>query len=108
MFSGLSYTAGLYCRKNVKGDEDASAIELMRQAGGIPLAITNVSEVCMWWESHNTVYGRTNNPYNTNHIVGGSSGGEVHIFIIDTKKYHVFAPMGRFQLESIYLYFPPS
>ena len=24
------------------------------------------------------------------------------------KKYHVFAPMGRFQLESIYLYFPPS
>ena len=26
---------------------------------------------------------------------------------INTKKYHVFAPMGRFQLESIYLYFPP-
>ena len=24
---------------------------------------------------------------------------------INTKKYHVFAPMGRFQLESIYLYF---
>ena len=24
------------------------------------------------------------------------------------KKYHVFAPMGRFQLELIYLYFPPS
>ena len=28
--------------------------------------------------------------------------------ICSTKKYHVFAPMGRFQLESIYLYFPPS
>ena len=26
----------------------------------------------------------------------------------NTKKYHVFAPMGRFQLELIYLYFPPS
>ena len=26
---------------------------------------------------------------------------------VNTKKYHVFAPMGRFQLESIYLYFPP-
>ena len=25
---------------------------------------------------------------------------------INTKKYNVFAPMGRFQLESIYLYFP--
>ena len=29
-------------------------------------------------------------------------------FVINTKKkYHVFAPMGRFQLELIYLYFPP-
>jgi hypothetical protein len=26
----------------------------------------------------------------------------------NTKKYHVFAPNGRFQLELIYLYFPPS
>ena len=29
-------------------------------------------------------------------------------YVINTFKYHVFAPMGRFQLESIYLYFPPS
>ena len=28
--------------------------------------------------------------------------------VFNTFKYHVFAPMGRFQLESIYLYFPPS
>ena len=28
--------------------------------------------------------------------------------VINTKKCHVFTPMGRFQLESIYLYFPPS
>ena len=27
---------------------------------------------------------------------------------VNTFKYHVFAPMGRFQLELIYLYFPPS
>ena len=27
---------------------------------------------------------------------------------INTFKYHVFAPMGRFQLELIYIYFPPS
>ena len=25
-----------------------------------------------------------------------------------TFNYHVFAPMGRFQLELMYLYFPPS
>lgn len=28
------------------------------------------------WETHNHLYGRTNNPYNTTRIVGGSSGGE--------------------------------
>ena len=30
----------------------------------------------------------------------------VWVIKFNTKKYHVFAPMGRFQLESIYLYFP--
>lgn len=49
---------------------------LMREAGAIPFALTNVSEVCMWWESCNPVHGRTNNPYDTYRIVGGSSGGE--------------------------------
>lgn len=48
----------------------------MREAGAIPFALTNVSECCMWWESSNKVHGRTNNPYDTNRIVGGSSGGE--------------------------------
>ncbi|XP_047105781.1 fatty-acid amide hydrolase 2-A [Schistocerca piceifrons] len=76
---GLSNTAGLYKRKDIKALEDAEVIALMRKAGGIPLAVTNISELCMWWESSNTVYGRTNNPYNTNHIVGGSSGGEACI-----------------------------
>ena len=28
--------------------------------------------------------------------------------MFNTFKYHVFAPIGRFQLELIYLYFPPS
>ena len=30
------------------------------------------------------------------------------IMVINTFKYNAFAPMGRFQLELIYLYFPPS
>ena len=32
---------------------------------------------------------------------------KILLLLTDTFKYHVFAPMGRFQLESIYLYFPP-
>ncbi|KNC23036.1 hypothetical protein FF38_12164 [Lucilia cuprina] len=73
---GLLHTSGLYERKNVRAEKDAETIALMRRAGAIPFALTNVSEVCMWWESNNTVHGRSRNPYDTNRIVGGSSGGE--------------------------------
>ncbi|XP_017783410.1 PREDICTED: fatty-acid amide hydrolase 2 [Nicrophorus vespilloides] len=72
----MLHTSGLYKRKDVKASEDAATIKLLRAAGAIPIALTNVSELCMWWESNNPVHGRTNNPYDSNRIVGGSSGGE--------------------------------
>ena len=74
--SGLSYTAGLLKRKNIKADFDAEAIARLKKAGAIALAVTNVSELCMWMESDNNVYGRTSNPYHVGRIPGGSSGGE--------------------------------
>jgi len=52
---GMLHTAGLYERRDVRGAQDADAMALMRKAGAIPFALTNVSEVCMWWESNNTV-----------------------------------------------------
>ncbi|KXJ80234.1 hypothetical protein RP20_CCG026068 [Aedes albopictus] len=72
----LLHTAGIWKRRNIRGEKDARAMELMRKAGAIPFALTNVSECCMWWESTNTIHGRSCNPYDTNRIVGGSSGGE--------------------------------
>lgn len=72
----MVHTAGLYARKDVIASDDADSIRNLRQAGAIPIALTNISELCMWWESYNTIYGRTSNPYDTNRIVGGSSGGE--------------------------------
>ncbi|KAG8231366.1 hypothetical protein J437_LFUL008915, partial [Ladona fulva] len=72
----MCFTAGLYLRRDIKGTEDAAVVAAIKRAGAIPLALTNVSELCMWWESHNTVHGRTYNPYDANRIVGGSSGGE--------------------------------
>lgn len=74
---GLRYTAGLVKRKDIVGQFDSDVVALMKRAGAISLAVTNVSELCMWWESNNKVYGRSHNPYDTNRIVGGSSGGEV-------------------------------
>ncbi|KZC04565.1 Fatty-acid amide hydrolase 2 [Dufourea novaeangliae] len=72
----MKQTAGLTVRKNIVAQQDAEVIRLMRAAGAIPLATTNVSELAMWWETSNCLYGTTKNPYNTRHIVGGSSGGE--------------------------------
>lgn len=72
----LLNTAGIYSRRNIRGTEDSVAISLMRKAGAIPFALTNVPECCIWWESYNKIHGRTSNPYDTNRIVGGSSGGE--------------------------------
>ncbi|XP_045477712.1 fatty-acid amide hydrolase 2 [Harmonia axyridis] len=73
---GMIYSAGLVVRKNTIAEKDAIAVRNLRNAGAIPIALTNVSELCMWWESDNNVHGRSNNPYHTARTVGGSSGGE--------------------------------
>ena len=73
---GMPNASGLIRRKDIIATEDATAVARMRAAGFIPLGVTNTSELCMWMETNNYLYGRTNNPYNADHIVGGSSGGE--------------------------------
>ena len=73
---GMPNTAGLVARKGQRASVDATAVSRLRAAGAIPIGVTNVSELCMWMESDNRVYGRTNNPYDQRHTAGGSSGGE--------------------------------
>ena len=74
--TGMPNTAGLVARTGLVADRDATAVSRLRAAGAIPLGVTNISELCMWMESNNRVYGRTNNPYDTTRTCGGSSGGE--------------------------------
>ena len=74
--TGMPFTSGLVARKGAPAKEDAVGVARLRAAGAIPLGVTNVSELCMWMESSNRVYGRTNNPYDVRRTVGGSSGGE--------------------------------
>jgi fatty acid amide hydrolase 2 len=73
---GMPQTSGLPARVGFRPSSDAPAVTRLRDAGAIPVGVTNVSELCMWMESFNRVYGRTNNPYDPSRIVGGSSGGE--------------------------------
>eukprot|EP00736_Rhodelphis_marinus_P007187 Rmarinus@m.3357 len=74
--TGCPNTSGLLARKDVLCEADAPVVQRLRAAGAIILGVTNVSELCMWMETYNYVYGLTRNPYDKRRIVGGSSGGE--------------------------------
>jgi fatty acid amide hydrolase 2 len=75
-FEGMPNTAGLWARRDVVATEDATVVKRMRAAGAIPLGVTNISELCMWFESQNKVWGRTSSAYDAGRTAGGSSGGE--------------------------------
>lgn len=73
---GMPSTSGLVSRKDNISKSNATVVERLLGAGVIPLGVTNVSELGMWMETNNAVYGRTNNPYDIKRTAGGSSGGE--------------------------------
>lgn len=73
---GKLHTLGLISRKNTIAKEDAECVVLMKKAGAIIIATTNVPEVNKWQETRNNLIGQTNNPYDTRRTTGGSSGGE--------------------------------
>lgn len=75
-FAGTPQASGLLARAHIINDHDAPTVARLRAAGAVPLGVTNTSELCMWMESFNKVYGITNNPYDPTRTVGGSSGGE--------------------------------
>ena len=72
----MSFTSGLYSRKEVKAKEDAHVVRNLREAGAIPVCVTNVPEFLLYWDTYNKIYGRTDNPYDKSRVPGGSSGGE--------------------------------
>ena len=55
--------------------EDAWPVARLRLAGAIPFAKTNLPIFAGDIQSHNEVYGTTNNPHNLERTPGGSSGG---------------------------------
>ncbi|XP_028821220.1 fatty-acid amide hydrolase 2-B [Denticeps clupeoides] len=73
---GMPLSTGLVSRAQVVSNTDAPPVASLKRAGAIPLGVTNTSELCMWMESHNHVYGITRNPYDLERTPGGSSGGE--------------------------------
>jgi fatty acid amide hydrolase len=74
--TGHASTLGAASRKNRFASEDAAVVELFRKAGAVILGRTNVSQLLLFHESRNPLFGQTANPWNLAHTPGGSSGGE--------------------------------
>jgi fatty acid amide hydrolase 2 len=74
--AGMPNAAGCVARGELRAEETAPAAQRLLDAGAILLGLTNTSELTLWIESENRLYGRTRNPYDPRRIAGGSSGGE--------------------------------
>ena len=74
--AGMPNCAGVLARRELRAETTAPVAQRLIDAGAVVLGLTNTSEVCLWIESDNRVYGRTRNAYDPERIAGGSSGGE--------------------------------
>jgi fatty acid amide hydrolase 2 len=74
--AGLPHSAGLHHRRERRAPQHSTAVQRLVDAGAIPVGVTNVSELTLWIESANPVYGRTSSAYDRRRTAGGSSGGE--------------------------------
>lgn len=73
---GQPTTHGIPLLAEALAPSDAPVVERMRQAGGIPLARTNMPDMGLRVHTDSSLFGRTKNPWDENCTAGGSSGGE--------------------------------
>ena len=73
--AGTPTTWGLPELKNNIAAKDALSITRLQRAGAVVFGKTNVPLMLSDFQSYNDIYGTTNNPWNTDCVPGGSSGG---------------------------------
>ncbi|KAI0763808.1 amidase signature enzyme [Trametes elegans] len=80
---GHDTTLGFSSHADDPRTEDALVVALVREAGGIPICKTNLSQLIFFFECANPIWGRTLNPYSKSYSSGGTSGGEAALLAMD-------------------------
>ncbi|CAD5233835.1 unnamed protein product [Bursaphelenchus xylophilus] len=76
-YKGHRNIGGLEHRRELPpAEKNCEHIRRVLNAGAIPICFTNVPSGACFFESDNTVHGRSCNPFDTRCTPGGSSGGE--------------------------------
>ena len=75
MYAGLRTTGACRFLKDFTATEDSVVVRRMKQAGLILVGKTNTPELGSSGSTEPVLYGPTRNPWNVEHIPGGSSGG---------------------------------
>jgi fatty acid amide hydrolase len=73
---GHASTMGVASRVANRATEDAVLVAMVRERGAVILGRTNISQLNLYHEARNPLFGRTSNPFRLTHGPGGSSGGE--------------------------------
>jgi aspartyl-tRNA(Asn)/glutamyl-tRNA(Gln) amidotransferase subunit A len=73
--AGVVSTAGSQLREHYVPAEDARTVELLKQAGIVMLGKLNLHEWAMGGTNVNEYYPTPTNPWDTERVTGGSSGG---------------------------------
>ena len=73
--AGIRTTVGSKVLADYVPDEDAEAVRRCKEAGAVILGKENLEEFAAGMTSNNAHYGAVRNPWNLDHVPGGSSGG---------------------------------